>query len=97
MAEVTPELIQHVASLAKLKLTDEDLKYYQTRLGQVIAYFDQMDKLTGVLGKDWRGDTLGSPTPERDDQAEPFPDTDLALEQAPSKVGTAFQVPKIIE
>lgn len=96
MAELTREAIEHVASLAKLKLSEDDLSYYEGRLKQIIHYFTQMDHLTTKL-ENWRGDTMGETTPERTDEAITSGVTDVALEQAPSRVGSAFQVPKIIE
>lgn len=96
MAELNRKAIEHVASLAKLKLSEDDLSYYEGRLQQIIHYFTQMDQLTTKL-ENWRGDTIGETTPERADTAVASGVPDAALEQAPSRVGSAFQVPKIIE
>lgn len=97
MAKVSRETVQHVAGLARLRLSEEELVFYEGRMRQIISYFDQMDALSGKLGADWRADVQGDTTLERPDAVLPSADVEQVMRQAPQSVGTAFLVPKIIE
>jgi aspartyl-tRNA(Asn)/glutamyl-tRNA(Gln) amidotransferase subunit C len=89
--------VLHVADLANLSLTDEEVGFYQAQLSRIVDYIAQIDRMPDDLGDSWRGDVLGGPAPERDDVVLPSLAPDEAVATAPRKVGTAFQVPRIIE
>lgn len=97
MKEVDRSLVEHVASLAHLALSENEVAYYQTQLGKVLAHVKALDAMPDPLDAAWRGDVLGGATPEREDRVRNSLPPDEALSQAPRKVGTAFQVPRIIE
>ena len=97
MSEVTDEMVSKVASLAKLKLTSEEIKWYRGQLSEVLDYFDQLSMVDDKLGDDWRSDVSGPATPERDDIVEKKQDLDSLLKNSPKLSGTLFQVPKIID
>lgn len=97
MTQITRDVVEHVAKLAKLKLAPSELDFYQARLAPIVDYFNQMDEISGKLPADWRADTQGDATPECRDEVKTSGSVDDLLKSAPSRVGTAFQVPKIIE
>lgn len=95
--QVDKKLVQHVASLANLELTEDELNHYENQLGKVLGYIAQLAEMPDDLGNDFRADTLGGATPERPDVQKPSLPAEEALAEAPKKLGTAFQVPRIIE
>ena len=94
---VERSLVLHVASLAHLELSEADVIYYQTQLGKILEHIEVLAKMPDPLGDDWRSDVLGEPTPERADVEKASLTPEDAMSQAPRRVGTAFQVPRIIE
>lgn len=94
---ISKEHVVKTAGLARLRLTEEEIPHFQEQLSRVLDFFDQMDQLVDHLGNDWRGDVLGTPTPERPDEAVTGIAIEDVMDSAPQKKGTAFQVPKIIE
>jgi aspartyl-tRNA(Asn)/glutamyl-tRNA(Gln) amidotransferase subunit C len=90
------ETIKHVAHLARIELQPNELEKFSIQLHEVLDFIDKISKLdianiapsshilsiSNVLREDIPGASL---TPER------------ALENAPSKKGNFFSVPKIIE
>jgi aspartyl-tRNA(Asn)/glutamyl-tRNA(Gln) amidotransferase subunit C len=94
---VDKKLVTHVANLAHLELSDAETGYYETQLAKVLEHIEALAGMPDPLGEAWRGDVLGDGTPERRDAEQPSLAPEVALAGAPRKVGTAFQVPRIIE
>jgi aspartyl-tRNA(Asn)/glutamyl-tRNA(Gln) amidotransferase subunit C len=94
---VDSELVAKVARLAQLELTPAEARYYETQLAKVLEHVAQLAAMPDPLGADWRADTRGAATPERDDLEAPSLAPEAALAAAPKRLGTAFQVPRIIE
>jgi len=91
--EVTKQTVQHVAELANLRLTEEEIAHYETQLGKILSYIQMLEKLDGSpLEKKTQ-----ESTPERNDNVVESLSVELSLSQAPQKIGTAFQVPRILE
>lgn len=93
---LTPEEVRHVAELAKLHLTDEEVAQYA---GQLSAILDYAESLQAV-------DTSNvPPTPYvlqltnvmRDDQPEPSLSNEAALANAPDSVDGFFRVRAVFE
>lgn len=97
MTTINRQLVQHVAGLASLALSDEDLDFYEVKLSQIVEFVAEISQIPDNLGDDWRGDIQGSPTPERTDVVKSSLSPEDALASAPKVIGTAFQVPRIIE
>ncbi len=95
--DITKELVLKVANLANLRLADSEVDHYQKQLANILGYVDQLKSVKDDLGKEWRADTLGPATPEREDIVQPSLTPEEALAAAPQKIGSAFQVPRIIE
>ncbi len=47
---ITSEIVEHVAKLARLKLSDDEKKLYTEQLGKIIGYFDELKAVdtTGI-------------------------------------------------
>ena len=93
---ISREDVQHVARLARLELSPDDLVRMQAELSNILAY---IDKLRSV-------DTAGVPPTShavpltnvmREDESRPsLPLADM-LANAPEAAGDFFRVPRIVE
>lgn len=95
--KIDADVVKHVAGLAHLELTADEVGYYEAQLRRVLSHMAQLDAMPDPLGKEWRGDTLAEATPERQDQALPSLPVEEVLAQAPKRGDSAFLVPRIIE
>lgn len=93
--KITEQEIRHVARLARLTLTDDDVATFTRQVGEILNY---MEILNGV-------DTAGVPAFRfpgqaenvfREDVAKPGLSPDEALKNAPERDGNDFLVPKVI-
>lgn len=97
MAGIDDATVRKIAQLAHLELSAEELAYYQGQLGKVLDYMDQLQAVDVALPQDWKAELTFPATPERDDKAQVSRAIESVLETAPKVVGTAFQVPRIID
>ena len=90
------EEVQHIANLARLELSDEELERYRSQLSSILDYFQQLQAL----------DTENIPpttsisaneAPLRTDEAQPSLTTDELLQNAPQVEEGQFRVPPIFE
>lgn len=95
MAGISREQVVHVARLARLDLTDDELDRFTGQLGAVLEHVAGLEAL----------DTSGvAPTAHplplvnvlRPDVAGPSLDRDEVLSQAPATEGGRFRVPRIL-
>src|ERR1700729_1593484 len=92
---ISPEEVAHVARLARLALTPEELERFTVQLGAVLEHAQDVEAL----------DTAGAPPPPhrlplanvwRDDTVTPSLDRDEVLAQAPDVEADRFRVPRIL-
>lgn len=90
------EEVKHIAHLARLRVSDEEVALYASQLTDILRYVTQLNKLdtsdvqptshalpvTNVFRDDVPGSTL---TPEQ------------ALSNAPKSSNDCFQVPKVLD
>jgi len=96
MAEhLTRETVAHVARLARLDVTDDEVELFTTQLSAVLDHAADIEKL----------DTADVPPTAhplplenvlRDDVVQPSLDRDEVLSQAPSSEDDRFRVPRIL-
>lgn len=90
--------IQHIANLAKLDLSDEELEKYGGQLSDVLSYIDQLKEvdtdnveptaqITGLVNA-WREDEIH----EWDEK-----EIDEALKQAPEIEDRQYKVKRVIQ
>ena len=94
--KITPEMVEHVARLARLELSDQDAVRMEAQLGDILNYIGLLDDL----------DTSDVPPTShvidlfnvmRDDVVTPSMPVEKGMANAPEKAGTAFKVPRIME
>ena len=92
--QIDAHMVAQVAKLAHLKLSSEEIVYYQNHLESILGYVQQLDK----MAQSQQGATGESEIQsEREDVRRPSVGAEQAVIQAPDSSGTFFQVPRIIE
>lgn len=94
--KITPEMVEHVANLARLSLAPEEKRKMQEHMSGLLDYMDQL----GGLDLSSVPATAGVADAEnvfREDAVVPSLPPEKGLANAPDRAGTAFRVPRIIE
>ncbi len=95
MARITRADVEHVAELARLALTDDEIERFTEELGAILEHAAQVSSL----------DTAGVPPTAhplplvnvlRPDEVRPGLDRDEVLAQAPAAEDGRFRVPRIL-
>ncbi|HUV58031.1 MAG TPA: Asp-tRNA(Asn)/Glu-tRNA(Gln) amidotransferase subunit GatC [Acidimicrobiales bacterium] len=89
------EDVAHVAKLARLSLTDEELDRFTHQLGQILEHANDMSSLNlaGVIPTAHPFDLINV---VRDDEVRPSLDRDAVLAMAPDAQDGRFAVPRIM-
>ena len=90
------EEVQHVARLARLHLTDDELERMREQLDAILAYIDKLRELD-VEGVAPTSHAVPLVDVMRDDALAPCLPQEEALANAPDRAGEFFRVPRIIE
>ncbi len=90
--------IQHIANLARLELTDEELETYGSQLSNILNYIDQLREVD-VSGVEPTAQTAGLENIFREDEIEEWDKEEAraALEQAPELEDGQVKVKRVIE
>ncbi len=96
MTGISEADVRRIARLARLRLSDEEVRLYQDQLGHI---FEHMRELAGLdtSAVSPVTDVSGAAAAHRPDAPHPFEDRQALLSNAPSVEGPYFKVPKIIE
>jgi aspartyl-tRNA(Asn)/glutamyl-tRNA(Gln) amidotransferase subunit C len=93
---ITRAEVEHVARLARLALTDEELERMRKELDAILAYIDKL-KALDVEGVEPTSHAVPLVNVMRDDAVRPCLTQTEALANAPDRAGEFFRVPRIIE
>jgi aspartyl-tRNA(Asn)/glutamyl-tRNA(Gln) amidotransferase subunit C len=93
MAKVTRETVDHVASLARLSLTDEERSTFARQLDEILAYAEAIQKLEVDVPPMSHAGTVAR---FREDVPSPSLPHDRALSAAPDPADRLFRVPKVL-
>lgn len=88
--------LKHVARLARLALTEEELKKFETQVSAILDFVDRL-KEVNVDGVEPTSHPLAIEDVFRDDAPKPPLDIVEFLKRAPKSRGRFFDVPKVIE
>lgn len=94
--KITAEEVEHVAALARLRLTPEEKSQLTRELDTILNYMDQLNRLDTDGVEPFRH-TLTADPALREDAAVNRPAPEALLANAPDRDGTFFKVPKILE
>lgn len=92
---IGPEQVAHVARLARLELTDEELARYTGQLASVLEYAAELAELE-VAELEPMSHPLPLSNVFRDDEPGPTLERDEVLSQAPAAEDGRFRVPRIL-
>lgn len=96
MSTLTRDDVLRVAQLARLALSDEEADRMTAELAQILDHVEALQALD-TEGTVPTAHAIPLATPLRPDVPETPLDPDLALANAPRRVGDAFAVPRVIE
>ena len=88
--------VEHVARLARLALTDDELERMREQLNGILAYIEKLNELD-TEGVEPTSHAVPMLNVMRDDEPGPCLPRDEALANAPDRAGELFRVPRIIE
>ena len=91
---ITPSEVQHIAHLARLELTDDEIAHYSEQLSAILDYFVRLQSLDVASVA---SDEVASPTPLRPDVPRPGLDRQQLLHNASAVETEQFRVPPVFE
>lgn len=87
--------VEHVARLARLQLTEEEVQTFTQQLGQILDYVHKLEVIdTGQVQP--TAHALPLRNVFREDRVEPSLDRETVLQGAPEREGVFFTTPKIL-
>lgn len=93
---LTLEEVEHIAELARLRLTDEEKERYREQLSSILDYFAQLQELdTSEIPP--TSSVLPPRSVLRDDQARPGLSLEELLSNAPETEDDQFRIPPVLE
>src|ERR1041385_927716 len=93
---ISREQLEHVARLARLELTDEEIELFQGQLGAVLERAQRIQNLP-LDDLPPTAHPIELTNVFRDDVATPCLPPDEVLENAPAREQDLFRVPRILE
>jgi aspartyl-tRNA(Asn)/glutamyl-tRNA(Gln) amidotransferase subunit C len=93
---LTPEEVRHIAHLARLGLTDEDVEKFCHQLSDILDYFERL-KAVDTTGVPPTAYPLDLHNVMRDDEPDPPADSEEILKNAPQRDGEHFRVRAVLD
>ncbi|MGD0946321.1 MAG: Asp-tRNA(Asn)/Glu-tRNA(Gln) amidotransferase subunit GatC [Candidatus Binatia bacterium] len=90
------EVVQRIAALARLELSQEDEAAFTQQLGHILQYFEKLAELD-TQAVEPTAHVVQIAEAYRDDVVTNLPATEELRANAPARDGDFFKVPKIIE
>lgn len=88
--------VAYVAHLARLYLTEEEVRTFQGQLDHIVGYVKKIDELD-LTNVEPTSHAVTVQNVFREDVVKPGLAVEQVMANAPVKVGDQFQVPKIVE
>ncbi len=93
---LTLEEVEHIAELARLKLTEAEKELYREQLSAILDYFAQLRELD-TTGIPPTSSVLPPRTVLREDEPRPGLSLEKVLQNAPQSENAQFRVPLVLE
>jgi aspartyl-tRNA(Asn)/glutamyl-tRNA(Gln) amidotransferase subunit C len=93
---LTLEEVEHIAELARLKLTEAEKELYREQLSAILDYFAQLRELD-TTGIPPTSSVLPPRTALREDEPRPGLSLEKILQNAPQSENAQFRVPLVLE
>ncbi len=94
--KITVDEVKHIALLARLELSEEEIEQYTKQLNDILIYMEKLNQV-GTETVEPLAHPFFTKTVFRDDIVMPSLSQEKAIENAPQKANGFFKVPKIIE
>ena len=95
MSQISRDEVAHLARLARLALSEDELDHYADQLDAILTHVSQIQAVD-VTGVDPTGNPLKDVNVFRPDTVEPGLTQQQALDQAPKAAEGRFAVPRIL-
>jgi len=93
--KISPEEVKHVADLARLEMTPEEVESMTRQLDGILSYVAKLNELD-TEGVQPTTHAISIVNVFREDQVKPSLDREDVLANAPQQDGASFVVPKVI-
>jgi aspartyl-tRNA(Asn)/glutamyl-tRNA(Gln) amidotransferase subunit C len=94
--KLSREQVEHIADLARLALSEDEVAMYQEQLSAILEHFDHLQELeTEDIPP--TASVLPLRSVMRADEARPSLERELILANAPDTAGGCFRVPPVLE
>jgi aspartyl-tRNA(Asn)/glutamyl-tRNA(Gln) amidotransferase subunit C len=90
---ISAEDVRHIAGLARLDLSDEEVERFRGELSKILEYVAQLDRVEATSA----AEPEDPDQPPRPDRVEPWPDVAPLHAEAPDFDGGFFRVPRVVE
>ncbi len=94
--KITKKDVEHVAKLARLKLTEEEKEKFGKQLSRILEYVEKLNELDTDKAEP-TSHVVPLKNVMREDKIKPSLPVEEVLANAPVREGKYFKVPKIIE
>lgn len=92
---ITKKDVQHVATLARLALSEKETELYTEQMGKILTYVEKLGALD-TKNVEPTTHTISSRIFRKDEAKPSLPQTEI-LSNAPEQAKGCFKVPRIIE
>ena len=93
---LTPDEVKHIARLARVGLSDDDIARFQVQLSEILDYFQRLREVD-TEGLPPTAHTLAMQNVMRADETRPSFDKEEVLANAPQREDDLFRVRAILE
>jgi aspartyl-tRNA(Asn)/glutamyl-tRNA(Gln) amidotransferase subunit C len=93
---LTPQIVHHIADLARLELSEDEISLYCHQLSDILEYANRLQSID-TTGIPPTSSVLPGHTILRDDEARPGLSREELLKNAPHTEHNQFKVPPIFE
>jgi aspartyl-tRNA(Asn)/glutamyl-tRNA(Gln) amidotransferase subunit C len=93
---LTPEEVTHIARLARVGLSEDDISRFQGQLSQILDYFERLQEVD-TENVPPTAHTLAMHNVMRDDEPRSSFDKEDILANAPQREGDLFRVRAVLE
>ncbi len=95
MSNISKKDVEHVAMLARLEFSEEELEEFTRQLNDILAYMDKLNRLD-TADVEPTAHVLPVKNVTREDVSRKYFDNETALKNAPDREDGMFKVPKIV-
>ncbi len=93
--KISKEEVEHVARLARLRLTEEEKEKFGRQLNRILEYVEKLNELD-TENVESASQVIPLQNVLREDEVKPSLPVEDVLSNAPDKKGNYFKVPRII-